>query len=61
MKKPIFKVAKTSSYEEDKNVFEDYSVYQAGHFIFAANHEEIKELISLLVLALNDRKEDKDE
>jgi hypothetical protein len=61
MKKPIFKVAKTSSYEEDKNVLEDYSVYQAGHFIFAANHEEIKELINLLVLALNDRKEDKDE
>lgn len=39
----------------------DYSVFQVGHFIFTANHEEIEELINLLILALNDRKEDKDE
>lgn len=62
MRKPIFKVEKTSYYEDDRNVLEDYMVYSHDKIVlFDAYREDIEELVRLLTLALNDRKEVRNE
>ena len=62
MNKPIFRVEKTSYYENDRNVLEDYTVYSHDKiFLFDAYREDIEELVRLLTLALNDRKEVRNE
>ncbi|MCB6271707.1 MULTISPECIES: hypothetical protein [Bacteroides] len=62
MSKPIFKVEKTSYFEDDRNVLEDYTVYSHDKIVlFDAYREDIEELVRLLTLALNDRKEVKNE
>lgn len=62
MSKPIFKVEKTFYFEDDRNVLEDYTVYSHDKIVlFDAYREDIEELVRLLTLALNDRKEVKNE
>nr|DAL31912.1 MAG TPA_asm: hypothetical protein [Caudoviricetes sp.] len=62
MSKPIFKVEKTSYFEDDRNVLEDYTVYSHDKIVlFDAYREDIEELVRLLTLALNDRKEVRNE
>lgn len=62
MRKPIFKVEKTSYYEDDKNVLEDYTVYSYDKMIFYhVFREDLEELVRFLTLALNDGKEVKNE
>ena len=62
MSKPIFKVEKTSYFEDDRNVLEDYTVYSHDKIVlFDAYREDIEELVRLLTLALNDGKEVKNE
>ena len=62
MSKPIFKVEKTSYFEDDRNVLEDYTVYSHDKIVlFDAYREDIEELVRLITLALNDRKEVRNE
>ena len=62
MSKPIFKVEKTSYFEDDRNVLEDYTVYSHDKIVlFDAYREDIEELVRLLTLSLNDRKEVRNE
>ena len=62
MSKPIFKVEKPSYFEDDRNVLEDYTVYSHDKIVlFDAYREDIEELVRLLTLALNDRKEVRNE
>ena len=61
MSKPVFKVEKLSYYEDDKRVLEDYTIYRNDSLLFDAYRGDIEELVRQLVLALNDRKEDKNE
>ncbi len=61
MSKFTFKVEKISYYQDNKKESEDYTVFMDNKLIFNGYRSHIEELVKQLVLALNDRKEDKDE
>ena len=61
MSKFTFKVEKISYYQDNKKESEHYTVFMDNKLIFNGYRSHIEELVKQLVLALNDRKEDKDE
>lgn len=59
MRIPIFRVEKVVCYTGDKREFEDFTILKVGQGSFCASREELEELQRQIMMALNDRKEEK--
>ena len=54
---PIFRVDKYLAYEEDKVLFEQYTILMYGSDKLCCTRPEMEQLSNLIQRALNDRKE----
>lgn len=57
LQQPIFRVDKYQAYEEDKVLFEQYSILMYGNEKLCCTRPEMEQLSKLIQRALNDRKE----
>lgn len=60
MNTPLFKIDKNIRYSEMEREIEEYTIIMSSKQVINCVRKELEELHSLITLALNDRKEEKD-